>query len=519
MLRSLFLLLLLPNTTTASELQPQDEILFTRYDISLKISEPATLIPGSFLGNAVDDFLLIDQKRNLQLYSYDEDTWSLSFKTKLRSGVQFVDVANIKGQDRLVTVEPGRINWFDPVSKTEELLFELTHTYRRSEQDVPHLDITRDLNQDGLDDLVIPDLDGFFISLQRETGSFTVPMLIGPPEPFRHAQAIDDKRPYARSGVTAQSLPWFLSRVHQADLNLDGLTDLAFWNADHFDVYYQTLDRTFAATPEVFSTDVPFDNDGVYSIIFSFTGDNTFTLLSGMREKTRHTVLQSLQDMTSDGITDLVTFSIEGRSIMRQNSWYDIHPGRITDAGLSFSTEVGMTVRSTGGAGAMLGFGYASQRIRDIDGDGQTDMVLGHVNMGLRKIARAMFGNSVTIDIECYKGKDGQLHHSPRDAREIRPAIEPFSKRGPYFPAVLMGDITGDGRSDLILGSSWEEFQIYLGSPGETLFDEAPLTVTVAMPNDERNARLVDLNEDGKEDLVIHYKTREPHRVVVLLAQ
>ena len=50
---------------------------------------------------------------------------------------------------------------------------------RRGE--IPHVDLTRDVNDDDRDDLVVPDVDGFWVFIQMSDGTFADPVKIGPP--------------------------------------------------------------------------------------------------------------------------------------------------------------------------------------------------------------------------------------------------------------------------------------------------------------------------------------------------
>ena len=68
------------------------------------------------------------------------------------------------------------------------------------------------------------------------------------------------------------------------------------------------------------SPDVPFNSDGAYSLIFGFGDASAFSLLVGCREKTKQTVLHSFRDKNGDGVADLLTHSLEGRSMLRQRS-------------------------------------------------------------------------------------------------------------------------------------------------------------------------------------------------------
>ena len=220
-----------------------------------------------------------------------------------------MDVANIAGRDRLIAYERGRLNWFDPESATEQILVAATSNFNPPRSgEIPHVDVTRDVNGDERDDLVVPDVDGFWVFIQMSDGAFADPVQIG--------TSTDMSRIYGADGYRYN--PWGQSRVHEMDYNRDGLSDLVFWNEDHFEVHLQDEHGLFAPAAKTFTTDVAFDSDDLSSLA---TGDMTGR------------VLHSLSDMNGDGAADLVVFLLEGRSISSKRSAFDVHFGTPTADG------------------------------------------------------------------------------------------------------------------------------------------------------------------------------------------
>ena len=105
---------------------PTAEFTFDQYEIVTSSVKRQTVLTGFFLGGAIADLAVVNidesKDRCLRIYAFDDGTWVPRLDATLRSEVLFVDMAHIDGRDRLVTYEPGRVNWFDPESATERAL-------------------------------------------------------------------------------------------------------------------------------------------------------------------------------------------------------------------------------------------------------------------------------------------------------------------------------------------------------------------------------------------------------------
>ena len=488
----------------------QAQFTFDQHEVVLGSVERQTVLAGFLLGGSMAELALVSIEdngdRRLRIYAFGERAWAPKLDATLSPEVLFVDVANIAGRDRLVTYEPGRLNWFDPESATEHALVAVTSSFSPPRGgEIPHVDITRDVNGDGRDDLVVPDVDGFWVFIQMSDGAFAEPVKIGPPT--------DMSGIYAAHGYRYD--PWGQGRVHKMDYDRDGRSDLVFWNQDHFEVHRQDEHGLFAPAT-TFTTDVAFDSDDPASLAAP----------QGIRQRRRDhmptgdmtgRVLHSLTDMNGDGVADLVVFSLEVGSMWSAHSSYEVHFGTPThDGGTAFAPDAGAAIQSDG-----LPTGVGPH---DFDHDGQVDMVITTIAIGTFKTIRTIIGalltGSVSLNLEFYRMESGIYPDKPNATRKIKAVSHGKSgERSAIFPSVLIGDVNGDGRSDLLVQKGRKELRVFLGVPGPELFTRRSQKVAVAMPNEEYTW-LVDLNKDGKQDILIHHpSTAEPHRVTMLIAR
>lgn len=549
-----------------STVQTVPAFTFVKQEVVIGPAARQTVLTGFLLGGDVADLAVVnvDERgdRNLRVYTYENGTWALNTHTPLRPGVAFVDLARIRNRDRVITYGEGRLDVWDPESSTEVVLTAATSSFDPPHPgDVPHVDVTYDVNGDGRIDLVLPDDDGFRVFVQLNDGSFADPVVAGPP-------AVLD-RIYGADGYRFD--PWSVSRIHRFDYDGDDRVDLVSWHGDHFEVHVQNGRGLFDPMPVTFTTDVRFDSDDLSTLA---DGD-----LAGR-------VLHSFTDLNGDGVTDMVIFSLEGDRIADKRSGYEVHfgtrasggrtsdgrtldgrasaghalagltdDGRTSDGGIHFAPEADISIRSEGN------IQLAMER-RDFDGDGEIDLVVTTIDKkylegSLFKRIKGFMGDDVWLNLAFYRVNEGRVPDRPTAIRKIQLDGAP-SPREPGWVSLnvvlqggkhirrtdreqyprafnknlFIGDVTGNGRSDLLIEWTHREMHVYAGVPGPDLFAGQAHKVKVELPNDEEYAWMADLNGDGMEDIVLHhpFKQRdahgaptrqpgiEPHRVTLLIA-
>ncbi|MCY3965671.1 MAG: VCBS repeat-containing protein [Acidobacteria bacterium] len=493
--------------------QPAEQFAFERYDVVTGAGERQTILTGFLVGGSMADLAVLhvdeNNDRRLRILTFTGGDWVPEVETRLRSETSFVDVANIGGRDRLVIYGGGRLTWFDPESVTERELAAVESDFKPPRRrEVVHADISRDLNGDGRDDLVVPQNHGSHVLVQRSGGTFANPVTIGP--------TTEPDRVYRGDGY--RYLPWDEGgRVHEMDYDLDGRRDLVFWNQDHFAVHLQDQRGLFAAeVSTTFTTEVAFDSDDPASLaapqeVRHRRIDDSLTGAPTGR------VLHSLTDLNGDGVADLVVFSLDIRSMWSVRFSYEVHPGAPTpEGGTVFAPDAGAAILSDG-------LPYEIGRY-DFDNDGQVDVMYRTMKFGVfrtvRMIGSGVLTRSVPMRLDFYRMDSGVYSGKPSAVRKIRGRAPGVSgEKGIFHPSVLVGDVNGDSRLDLLVQKGRKGLHIFLGVAGPELFAGRPEEVAIAMPNEEFTW-LVDLNRDGKTDVLMHHaSTTKPHRVTMLVAR
>ncbi len=512
--------------------QAAEPYTFALHEIPTSAGPDQSVVTGFLLDGAVADLavLHIDENGNRRLRIHSGDGgWEQRLDVTLGPDVLFVDVANIGGRDRLVTYAPGRLSWFDPDSETERPLVAVRSSFTPPrEGEIPHVDLTRDLNDDGRVDLVVPGTDGFWVFVQMSDATFA--------DPVQLDSSIEMSRILGSDGYRYD--PWSQSRVHEMDYNHDDREDLVFWTGDNFEVHLQDERGLFASVAETFTTDVAFDSDDLSSLA---TGD--------MQGK----VLHSITDLNSDGVADLVVFSLEGSGLSNKRSAFEVHFGAPTaDGGTVFAPNVDAAIRSDG---IQLGMDR-----HELDRNGQagvmfTSIGVDYLENSFWKTLKGFMGEDIWLDLEFYPIEGGLFGDTPNATRRIALDGEPSGRepgavsldivlRGgthesrrtrtswprAFNRPLLIGDVTGDGRTDLLLGRTPEGTDVFVGVAGPELFARQPQGVGVPLPSDGEYTWLVDLNRDGTEDVLLHHPpccrlavhpdaAVQPSRVTMLISQ
>ncbi|MDA0987453.1 MAG: IPT/TIG domain-containing protein, partial [Bacteroidetes bacterium] len=304
-----------------------------------------------------------------------------------------------------------------------------------------------DIDGDGKSDLVVASTTSNKVSVFRNTS--TSGSLANSPSSFA-----------AKQDFTTGTYPY---QVAIGDLDGDGLSDLVTVNWLSYGTSGLSVFRNTSTSGTVtFATAVGLT-----------TGANPLSVAIG--------------DMDGDGLSDLVVSGTANQvSVYRNNS--------TTTGTVSFATKVDFPVDA-----------YSrSVVIGDLDGDGKNDFAIANANNQRVSVFR---NNSTTIGTVSFDAKQDFYTYAPA-----------WAPTGPY--SVAIGDLDGDGKNDLVSANTSMNIVSVLRNNTTTsgAFTASSFATPVyfTVGNSPYSVAIGDLDGDGKSDLAVANSASSSNTVSVL---
>lgn len=356
--------------------------------------------------------------------------------------------------------------------------------------DFDRLGFVRDADGDGLDDLLVPDFAASHLFVQAADGRFSPAGSIQVP-----ARAVE-----GFSGLSYRSYP-----VEGTDADGDGRQDLLFRIDRDYLVSRQGADGRFEAVPVPLPIAVPIAGN---SWAESDKADEAATDQTDYR----FTGLAFAEDVTGDGLLDLITETDRAQGVFNRRTLYALHPGRRDQGWLSFDA-------APAGELVVEGLG-AEARLFEL-GDGRRALGIGGVKLGLRRVVGALLTGKTELQIALHGiGADG--FSAPLITQELAIDFD-LSRGNASTPLVAMGDFSGNGHRDLIVSEGETELRLYLQTPDG--FARRAEKLAVPVPNNGQRLVVADFTGDGRDDLVLAFDRlgadgpEAVRRVILLLSQ
>jgi hypothetical protein len=290
------------------------------------------------------------------------------------------------------------------------------------EDHIPRLDLLVDLDGKGRKGLLVPTVPIGPLALYEfdgKRGWFLRKVLRVPARLDVHTSAEDFRSARDFGAIFQITFP----RWSVADQDGDGLLDLLFFSQDSVAVFRARKGGSFSSEPDLY---------------------RGFGLLNpDERVKRGLLVRGEAGDVNGDGRADLFfKKTVGGISNMK------------TEARLYLALTDGDYPQKPGYSIDREGHG-ASARLLDVDGDGRSDLVWPHVEMGLANLIRMMLAGKLSLTFEVFFSRNGALPTVPSLKIPSALGINFQSAQELTGPYPIFGeDFNGDGVRDLVLGSA-----------------------------------------------------------------
>jgi hypothetical protein len=372
------------------------------------------------------------------------------------------DVRAGGGEELVLFNAGGAFTWRAGPQARPERLLACELLWQTADEDVfEWREGVRDLDGDGLADLVLPEPGGFALALQRRGSASggdgaawgSVSRVRVPPDPADEERAdFDEDGGGGRRDRSSFSLQIRTSdedgeekgpllSIHERvpapfwlDWDADGDLDLLLQTSRHLHVWLQEEGGSFAEAPRL-------------SLLLPVAADRTRELDASY---SAHAV-----DLDRDHRADCVILAGDKRSEDVRTQGLFFAQAAVADGPPLFGRE--------GRPASLLVFAgfVADPSFRDLDGDGYPELVLETFRPDLIDQIRSASTESIDADMHVYRNRGGVLSRQPDLTRRHAVALDDSEQESEFFC-----DLTGDGLSELLVRAEGKLRILMLRSQG-----------------------------------------------------
>lgn len=394
---------------------------------------------------------------------------------------QFFSAANLAGEtgEQLVFLGLGGISRLSKDGSYAQRIVAAESLYRVLDQNrLRSAEFVIDLGS-GLSDFLIADFQHTHLYRQQADGSFShyalqIPALV----------------------QSWRSSPDYTPRKHYiVDVNLDKKPDLLFVWQGKFQAFLQQADGSFSTAPALMDWPVALSTeqeaDQRNDAGRSYSGQNIDTL-------------RELTDLDGDGVPDLVINREQLADALERNNSFRIHFGRSGEEGLSFNAEPDTLITTDTSPIDVV--------IDDFNNDGRKDFYIPSTHFGVGTIIRVLLRGSANLDIDFYLLNAQRQYPQKADFRQQATIDVSISNFRYDMPLFQLADIQGEGYKTLVVGEGRTQLRSYAPDT-KRLFSRRSDKVKIDLPRDARKVRVMDLNDNGKDDLLLPFDSQDEEQL------
>ncbi len=464
-----------------------DTVLFKTLNIDLPFKLNHKVVLADLLSAEGMEIVLFgkdkNNKRQMAIYTLDGENNSpeLFEIVSIPDKFLFFDVSNDFSNNkngkhqRLLFRTAEDIQVLNIQTRQFDKLIDIKSIYTQSQKNYfSQLDFIKDINGDDRDDIVVDDFQQLRIDLQQSDGSYKTQIL-----PISATMSLDQN-----------SLSYSASDMFFVDMNFDELPDITFYKDKKLKIFNQKNNGEFDSIEHFITLDIPIKE----SEWWQDTGEDG----EGVDQRNvDHQKLFQLVDINADGLTDFITKHSKKTGVLNQKNDYEVYFGKKHSGKIHYAKNPDNIIQSDGT--------QIDMQLLDLDDDKKLESFVSAMDIGLSQIVGALLTGSIDQDVYFYKMKNEQGFSKRPNLRRETSIKFSLSSGSQSAPVVKVADFNGDGLKDLMLKTGKKTLRVYLGNQTKSLFSTKSIKQKVLLPSDGNMLITKDINQDGKEDVIIRY--------------
>ena len=229
-----------------------------------------------------------------------------------------------------------------------------------------------------------------------------------------------------------------------------------------------------------------------------------------------HRVVDKIQDINGDGLVDIVVKFTKSSGVLERVNDYEFYFGQRNEVGqLEFAQTPNTVIQAEGTLTGLT--------IVDVNNDKRFEVLLSSFELSVGNIIGALLAGGIDQNVLLFALNEQLVYEE--DAIISKEVELNFSlTSGQSGQAiVLLADVNGDNLDDFILSSGETKLKIFLGKNSATLFNRKAMRQSITLPKNGDLFAHHDINNDGKEDLLMSYSRLDDkemaNKVTVLMVK